>query len=158
MLCVGGSGATEHTLRPDRDTEVNYPGHLISQGHGSSKERIEQRLLSPLRSLALSPIPHMEAEDHHYNSYMDLLLSNSDIYCSSRVASRANYLSKPYQGGTLPRGYKYHHKPSQGAKMTPDEDVYDIHPRRSNPNKERTHIYGSIPRTNNAHPPKRASS
>lgn len=156
MLCVGGR-VSEQSLRPD--SEANYQGHLNSQGQNKGEGRIEQRLLSPLRSLALSPIPHMEHLEnkhlHQYHSHTDLLLSNSDLYHLDLLGETETD-SNPHRGGTgtLPRGYKY--KPS--SKMTQDDDVYDTIPGRPSTNNKAMDIYGTIPRDYHRNVPKRTSS
>ena len=145
MLCVGGR-VSEQSLKPDSEADPNYQGHLNSQGHHKGEGRIEQRLLSPLRSLALSPIPHMENLEnkhlHQYHSQTDLLLSNSDLYHSDLLGETETE-SNPHRGGTgtLPRGYRY--KPS--SKMTQDEDVYDTISGRPSINNKAMDIYGTIP-------------
>ena len=158
MLCVGGR-VNETTLRHDSASDPNYLGHLNSQGQHKGEGRIEQRLLSPLRSLALSPIPHMEHLEnqhlHQYHSHTDLFLSNSDLYHLDLI-SKAETDSNPHRGGTgtLPRGYKYR----TSSKMTQDEDVYDTIPGRPSFNNKGMDIYGIIPRDYHRNVPKRTSS
>ncbi len=154
MLCVGGGGVAERSLRPSAETEVNYQGHLISRGQQESAGRIEQRLLSPLRSLALSPIPHVNGENHHQPN-MDGYERCADLG-NQRPPSHLD--ANPHRGGTLPRGYRRNHHNSNHSKMTRDEDVYDIHPRSSRSDNGAADFYGTIPRTLNRSPPRRTSS
>ena len=156
MLCVGGARLTEHSSRRGSETDLNYQCNFINQSRRKREGCREQGLLSPLRSLALSPIPHMEHQDNphlqQYHSHTDLLLSNTDLYHPGLLAA-AKTDSNPHRGGTN-KGSKC--KPS--SKMTKDEDVHDSLSRRPSFNKRDMVIYGTIPRDNTRNVPKRTSS
>ena len=158
MLCVGGR-ISEQSVIFDSEIDLNYKGHLSNEGHRRGEGRVEQRLLSPLRSLALSPIPHMEQQENQHLdqnlSYTDLLLSNSDLYhLDLPGAPDTDMNSHRGSTGTLPRGYKY--KPSN--KIAQDEDVYDTIPGRPKYHNKGVDVYGTIPRDYNRNLPKRTSS
>ena len=158
MLCVVGR-ISEHSVRFDSEIDLNYKGHLSDEGHRRGEGRVEQRLLSPLRSLALSPIPHMEQQENQHPdqnlSYTDLVLSNSDLYHLDLPKTFDTDMNS-HRGstGTLPRGYKY--KPS--SKMTQDEDVYATIPGRPTYHDKGIDVYGTIPRDYNRNLPKQSSS
>lgn len=175
MFCVGG---TRGLKTVPEEEELNYQGQLINEGQSEiqGQGRTDQRLLSPLRSLTLSPIPHTGAGMNSNLEHLDIhglqtesVTGNMDTYQTSHKGMgtlRGGTLERiaTQRGDNLSQGY--HQRLGHTSNQ---EDIYGSLPHGYSRSETHTYskeayTYGTLPRVRHSsrdkdrHAPRRSSS